>query len=550
MRTDAITAEVIRHGFETIAQEMGDAIRRTSLSVVVKDMRDYACALFDPHGKLLAAALDIPALIASMAPALQACVERLGGDVSAGDVLLINDPYRGACQTNDINVFVPVFDTDDTLIGYTGTIAHHVEWGGRIAGTASSSSRSSFEEGIMIPGVKLYRADQLNVDLLDLLLNNTRTPEMNRGDLRAQVAAARSGARRLLRMAERYGTRTILDAQQDLLEYTATRTRLGIERLPDGVYSAEGFLDDDGLGPGEPVRLAVSVTIEGGHAHFDFTGTDPQMSGGTNIPTSSTQSAVHYAVKCFIDDDIPFNEGALDPISIEAPLGTAVNPRFPAAVGARHLAAMRLASVITRAIAQADPERSSAEWFVGFPCFLVESTSPKSGQSAVLLAAIAGGAGAASDHDGSSVVDAHLSNCPIIPAEVIESNYLLGVERYELIPGSGGVGEFRGGLGMRAEYRNLSDRALEFMVESEQMKSDFAPQGLSGGAAGTPAAAFIIGVDGAERRLPAKGRYTVGPGEVLRLESGGGGGFGDSANRSAQSQDADVRHELLSAASA
>ena len=549
-RIDPITTEVVRHALETIAEEMGNALRRTALSVVVKDMRDYSCAVFDARGNMVAAALDIPSLLASMAPALQAALAKWGDDIHPGDVLLSNHPYMGACQTNDINMFVPVFDGSEKLIGFTGVIAHHADWGGRIAGTAAAQSESAYEEGVLMPALKYEVRGVPERNLQDIIAANVRHPAQNQGDLRAQVAAGRSGARRFSELAERYGSGVLANAIQDLFDSTAFRTAREIGRLPDGVYGAEGWLDNDGIHLDEPVRMQVAVEIAGETISFDFSGSDPQMSGGMNIPNSTLRSVVHYAVKCLMPADVSFNEGSLAPVSIIAPEGTVVNPVFPAAVGDRHLASQRLASIVTKALAAAAPDRASAEWFVGWPVLICESRSPKSGDGAVLLANVAGGAGGHARGDGASGLDVHMGNCAIIPAEVIESSYELRIERYELIADSAGAGRSRGGYGVRADYRNISTRPLHFLSEAEQTNPEFAPGGLESGKHGRAAELRLIGVSGEEKALPSKGKGVAQPGEIVSLRAGGGGGFGDARERSRDAVAKDLRSGLLSLASA
>nr|WP_311922997.1 hydantoinase B/oxoprolinase family protein [Microbispora sp. H10836] len=234
---------------------------------------------------------------------------------------------------------------------------------------------------------------------------------------------------------------------------------------------------------------------------------------------------MHYAIKCLLPDDVPFNEGSMEPVTIHAPEGSAVNPISPAAVGDRHLASQRLASVMTRALAPAAPHRASSEWFVGWPVLICESASPKTGDGVVLLANVAGGAGATAAHDGADAVDVHMANCAIIPAEIIESSYRLRGERYELVPDSGGAGRTRGGLGIRADYRNISDDPMQFLSEAEQSNPGHAPQGLDGGLPGTSASIVLIRQDGEETPLPAKGQHVAAPGEVVSLRAGGGAGY-------------------------
>lgn len=540
MRADPITTEVVRHGLETIAEEMGTALRRTALSVVVKDMRDYSCALFDPQGRLLAAAVDIPTLIASMAPALQAAIAKWGDEIYDGDVFMSNHPYMGAAQTNDVNVFVPVF-LDGALIGYTGAVAHHADWGGRVPGTASFANHSSFEEGVMLPAVKVEERGVPNRTVLDIMTANVRHPKQNQGDLRAQIAATRSGARRFRAMAARYGIDTLVATIEDLIAYTTERTRQEIASWPDGRYSAEGWIDNDGLTMGVPVMFAVDIDVRGDRIAFDFARTASQMAGGHNIPFTTTRSAVQYALTCLLPRDIPFNEGALAQVDIHAPLGSAVNPIFPAAVGDRHIVSERLADVLTQALRPLNPGRTSAGWSVGFPVFNVECRSPKTGDGVVLLANVGGGGGASLGQDGPDAVDVHLSNCALIPAEVVESSYPLRVERVELVMDSGGPGEFRGGLGMRADYRNLSGTTLRFQSEIEQSDPRFPPPGVEGGLPGGVCALKTVDAVGVEVTLPSKGMFEIPDGQVVSLISGGGGGHGDPRTRDVAAVIADVR---------
>ncbi len=548
--SDPITTEVVRNALDTIAEEMGVALRRTSLSVVVKDMRDYSCAVFDVRGDLVASALDLPSLLASMAPALRACIDKWDGEVYPGDVFLSNHPYLGACQTNDVNIFVPVFDGNETLVGFTGSIAHHADMGGRTPGTAAASSESAFEEGVMLPALKYIERGVVDRNVRDILVANVRHPRQNLGDLRAEIAACESGARRFRGLVAKYGTVVVQGAIDDLLAHTSLRTAREVGRLPDGVYRAEGYLDNDGIELDAPVRMCVAVTIAGERITFDFTGSDPQMRGGMNIPNSTLRSVVHYAVKCLMPPGVPFNEGSLDPVEIVAPAGTVVNPTFPAAVGDRHLASQRLASIVTRALADTAPDRSSAEWFVGWPVLICESRSPKSGDVAVLLANVAGGAGGNDRQDGVSAADVHMANCVLIPAEVIESNYSLRVEQYSLIPDSGGAGRHRGGLGLRADYRNLSSDPLPFLSEAEQTNPRFPPTGAFGGGSGMVGSLMLLDVQGNEHPLPCKGKGVARPGEVISLRAGGGGGYGPVSERPAESVARDVAAGYITAQAA
>lgn len=539
MNLDPITTEVIRHALETIVEEMRVSLRRTAYSVVIKDLLDFSCGLFDAKGRLLACSIDIPSLLASMAPALRACLERWGDQIYPGDVFLNNHPYKGNAHTNDINVFFPCFD-GERLIGFAGAVCHHADVGGRVPGTASASNQSVFEEGVMYPAIKLEERGVPNQSVYDILFANVRHPNQNRGDLRAQMAATRSGERRLRRLAEHYGGQLLIQTGQALLEYSAQRTRAVIASMPDGTYTAEGFLDDDGLHQGKPLAIRVAVTIKGDKLTVDFSGSAPQMAGGGNCPMATTRSVAHYGVKCLLPEDIPFNEGSLEPVEIIAPEGTIVNPRFPAAVGDRHHTSQRMADVFTRALAQIMPQRASAGWFCGVPATIIESVSNKTGEPSVLLSIIGGGAGGAANHDGGDGMDPHMSNCAIIPAEVIESTYPLRVERYALLQDSGGAGKYRGGLGMCLDLRVLEGGPRLVRVETEQAVAEFAASGLSGGHAGAPAAVRLLR-DGKEIVLPAKGACEVKVGDVISARAGGGGGYGNPLERSREEVLEDVQ---------
>ncbi|MDO8185567.1 hydantoinase B/oxoprolinase family protein [Conexibacter sp. JD483] len=547
---DPITTEVVRHSLETIAEEMRTSLYRTAMTSVVKDMLDYSCALFDPRGRLLATAIDIPTLLASMGPALRALIDKWGEDINRGDVLLMNHPYMGGVHTSDVNIFVPVFDGSDRLVGFSGTVAHHADWGGRLPGTCAASNQSVFEEGVMYPAIKLEEGGRRNEAVYDIIGANVRNPTMNLGDIRAQIAAARTGERRLAVLAERHGSEEFLEIVDGLIAYAAARTRQRIGELADGVYEAEGFLDNDGRKFDEPVRVHARITISGESLSVDLSGSAQQRVSGMNCPYSTTISDIHYAVRCVQSADVPFNEGCLEPVTLEVPKGNLFNPEFPAATSDRHLTSERLCDVLTRALVQAAPETGSAGWFSGYPVFIPETRSPKTGQRVVLLAQVSGGAGATSGHDGGDALDVHASNCAIIPAETVEMNYSIRVERYELQTDSGGAGKQRGGLGIRADYRVLGDEPVFCISESEQSDARFAAPGLDDGLAGRSASIHLLR-DGEEPvPVQSKGEFVVQPGEVVSMRAGGGGGVGDPRSRDRAEVAADVRAGRVSAQAA
>ena len=402
---------------------------------------------------------------------------------------------------------------------------------------------------MLFPAVKLEERGRPNQAIYDILAANVRHPAQNRGDLRAQLAAARSGDRRLRRLAELHGSEVLIETGAALIAYSAARTREAIAEMPDGTYVAEGWLDDDGLTPGVPVAIRVAVTVEGEQMTVDFGGSDPQMPGGMNCPLATTRSVVHYGVRCLMTGDVPFNEGSVEPVEIVAPEGTVVNPRYPAAVGDRHHTSQRMADVLTRALATIRPERGSAGWFCGVPATIVEATSNRTGEASVLLSLIGGGAGAAPTHDGADAVEAHMSNCSLLAAEIIESTYPLRVERYELVPDSGGAGRCRGGLGMRFDFRVLAEEAVPVRVETEQAAPALGAPGFAGGQPGRPAAVVLIR-EGEEIVQAPKGVVDARAGDVVSVRAGGGGGYGDPRDRPPDELAADVRAGRVSEAAA
>jgi N-methylhydantoinase B len=387
---DPVMTQVMRYGLETIADEMRLATLRTAMTVVVKDMLDYSCALFDRDGRMVATASGVPSLIASMATALGGVLEKWGDDIAPGDVFLTNDPYNGAAHTPDANTFIPVYAEDGTHIGFSGTIVHHADWGGRFFGTNATACGSIYEEGVVYPAVKLEEAGR-RTGIYDTIGANVRNPTMTLGDLRAQVAAARTGERRMLALCSRVGTEVFQDSLRSLIAYSELRTRQEIAALPDGTYSATDYTDSDGTDLSGPVRIAVDVTIDGDEIQFDFSRCAEQVESGVNVPLATLRSAVQYSLACMIDSEIPFNDGCMGPVTIVAPSGLIVNPVRPAPVSARHQTSMRVADVITHAMTQVAPNRGSAGWYCGWPYMTCEAASPKTGEPAVLLANILGG---------------------------------------------------------------------------------------------------------------------------------------------------------------
>ena len=540
---DAISLEVIYSGLLAAADEMSEALGRSSYSPIIREMLDYSCGIFDPTGQLVSQAENIPAHLGSMGHALQDLFEDFPLDTfKEGDAFLTNDPYRGGTHTPDLHVFTPAF-AGGRMIGICGTIAHHADMGGKNPGTEGFDNRSIFEEGLRIPPVRLAQEGQISDAVTTIISGNVREPKATMGDLRAQLAACRHGERRLAELASRYGTESLHEVMARAMDYSEIRMRNELSRMEDGEATASGWLDDDGVG-GDPVEIRVTVRKSGESIEIDFAGTGQQIEGGMNVPPAAATSAVLYAVKCTVDPGTPQNQGCFRPIRASLPEGSIVNPRFPAAVSLRHLAVQRAADTILHALAELYPDRAAAGTFVGFSSLAVDSWHPVTGEPRVIQDDLGGGMGAHAFGDGIDAVDTHCGNVAILPAEVCEQAYQVRIRSTELIPDSGGAGEWRGGLGVRREYEVIG-RDHSGLVYTEQADSAYAPWGLSEGSVGSPARIRHVGVDGSEREL-RKGYFRAHPGDRIVVETGGGGGFGDASRRDPRCVAADVRQGKVS----
>jgi N-methylhydantoinase B len=523
--TDPITVAVIASALRSMAWEMGEALRRSSHSPIIREMYDYSCGVFTAAGETVAQDELIPAFLGTMAATMPFVIDE-GGDPRPGDVFMTNDPYRGGTHTPDIQLFVPLF-ADGALVGWCGNIAHHSDMGGTNPGTEGYANHSIFEEGLRIPPVRLVDAGRLNEPLLRTLENNIRDPRSTAGDLRAQLAAARLGARRMDELLGRYGGATIVAAMDALLEQSERRLRAAIADRPDGVATAEGWLDDDGVG-GDPVPIRVRVTVAGDGVHVDLTGTAPQMAGGMNMSETAARSAVGYAIKAIFDPDAPHNGGVFRAIEMVLPEGSIANPRFPAAVSLRHLAAQRTADTLVRAFGDLYPDEATAGSFVGFSSLAAACAHPRTGDPVVIQDDLGGGMGAHAAGDGLDTVDTYLGNVQMLPAEIAELQYPVRIVGTELVADSGGPGRFRGGLGMRRVYEFLDD--ADAVVYTEQTLEAYAPHGIRGGSDGRPARVVLERTDGSATEL-RKLRVDARRGDRLVVTTGGGGGYGDPRER-------------------
>jgi N-methylhydantoinase B len=452
---------------------------------------------------------------------VQAAVARFP-NLDPGDAVILNDPFQGGTHLPDITLVSPVFAPgSQTLCGYVASRAHHADVGGMSPGSMPAA-REIYQEGLILPPMKLAQRGQVDQDLLALILANVRTPHERQGDLAAQLAANRRGEERLAGLIERYGLETSRAAMQALLEYTERMTRALLKELPDGRYAFEDTLDDDGLG-GPPAAIRVAIEIRNDQARVDFSGSAPQQKGSVNAVYAITLSAVHYVFRCLLGLDVPNNAGCLAPLQVIAPPGSVVNARRPAPVAGGNVeTSQRIVDVLLGALAQAAPQRIPAASQGSMNNLTIGGIDPRSGAPFAYYETMAGGMGARPDADGPSALHSHMTNTLNTPAEALEYAYPLRVLRYELRPGSGGAGRFRGGDGLRRDIQTLAEGQATLLTERRR----FPPYGLSGGLPGARGENALIR-DGVETPLPGKGTIDLQPGDILSIRTPGGGGFGE-----------------------
>jgi N-methylhydantoinase B len=538
---DPITFEVIRHALVEATEEMAVTLRRSAYSTNIKTRADFSCAFFDHRLRTIAQAFTQAVHLGSMVESVPRAVEEYGAqDLGSGDALLTNHPYPVGAHLNDITLITPVYHRD-RLIGYVANLAHHVDVGGG-APASIGAFREVYQEGVIIPPVKLVRSGQLVPDVFRLILAQIRSKHETAGDFRAQVAANNTGARRVAALLERYGPDVLSVYLDALVAYTERRTRAAVARLPRGTFTAEGQVDNDGY-TDRPVRLVAKVVIDDEDILFDLTGCDPQRRAPVNSTHAQTFSACAYVLKCLIDPDIPTNSGFYRLVRLIAPPGTVVNCTPPAPVVGGWETHSRLTDVLLKALSVALPERIPAgtkamQCHAGFG-----GLDPRTGEYYCYLETLAGGYGGRVGRDGPDAVQAHGQNTENAPVEEVELHYPVRITRYELVEDSGGAGKYCGGLGLRRDYL-FPDHAVTFTILADRDREG--PWGLFGGEPGRRAE-YILNPDGEARRLSSKTTLELQPGDVVSYRTCGGGGYGPPRERETERVVRDVRAGKVSA---
>jgi N-methylhydantoinase B len=502
---DAITLQVMASGIRAIAEEMEAALVRSAYSPNITERHDCSTAICDRDGAMIAQSASIPVHLGAMPDAVVAVIARRP---ASGDVWIVNDPYTGGTHLPDLTLVSPLY-VDAKLMGYAVSRAHHADIGGMTPGSMPAGSRELFQEGLILPPVRLVARGEVSPDVVAIILANSRTPRERSGDLRAQIAAHRLADARSTGLVHQWGAQRVVEACAELLAYAQRRTHAEIARIPDGTYRAEEFLEGDGVST-DPIPIRVAVTIAGDTLTVDFAGTAPAGPGNANCPLAVTRSAVYFVVRCLTDPDIPASSGAFAPVRVMAPEGCLVNARFPAAVAAGNVeTSSRIVDAVFAAFGHAIPVPAQGQGTM--------NNLTIGGTGFTYYETLGGGQGASPNADGPSAVHVAMSNTLNTPIEALETAYPIRVEHYRIRRGTGGAGAHTGGDGISRALRVLIDADVSIMAERRASR----PAGAVGGGPGQVGATRLNGV-----LLPAKWRGRVTRGDVIEIDTPGGGGWG------------------------
>ena len=545
VKVDPITVEVLSNALMSIAEEMGSILVRTAYSTNIKERKDCSCAIFNAKGETIAQADHIPVHLGSMLGIVQEITKKYDdSEIETGDMFIANDPYSGGgTHLPDITIAAPIF-YEGSIVAYVANIAHHSDVGGRVPGSMSGDSTSIFQEGLRIPPIHLMKKGKLLPDIMDLIKLNCRTAFERTGDIMAQIAANTIGINRTVDVMDKYGSDIVLSGMEELLNYGERKMRAGLKSIPNGIYEFEDYLDDDGIDLGKPVPIHVKIEIKNDSVYLDFTGTAPQVKGAVNVVQNALKATVYYAMKTIVDPTLPPNGGFYRAIEIFAPPGTLVNPVVPAACGARTDACQRVADVVFGAMAKIVPKQVMAGCNSAVTTVVFSGFDKKNNRFFVYPETLGGGFGARYNKDGLDGVHVHVTNSSNLPIECMEAEYPIMMDCYEIRNGSGGAGEYRGGLGYRRQYHILQDTVFGSHGDRQRL----APWGLQGGLPGKPGQ-FVINPGRSDERVLPSGKSSeiqLKEGDVLSACSPGSGGFGDPKKRRPESVLEDVLNEKIS----
>jgi N-methylhydantoinase B len=539
---DAITTQVVRNRISSLMQEMHYHFYRSGYSTIIRESRDFSCVILDCRGGLIVAPpmfFHAPVYRHLVANILQ----RYGGDIGDGDMFVCNHPYEGGLPHVSDMAFVAPILSGATLVGFAGSIAHKADVGGTMPGSTSASATEIFQEGLLLPPVKIYSRGGFHEDMERLILANSRQPDLVRGDMHAQMAATRMGAERILQTCERFGAQAVMDSFAALLAGSAEELRAAIKALPDGEASAEGFTDNDGVERDRPVRFAVTVRVASGEIEFDFSNSDRQARGPVNLRPSMVEACVFYCLIGALDPKLHFNDGMREVVRFKYAPETVTNASPPAPVSSYQAANLKLVDVILEALAPFRPERATANAGSSGALLISWKGGGRPGQPSMQYEILGSAYGGGNGNDGASALATHLSNLHITPIEILESEFPCRISAFDLVADSGGAGEFRGGLAFRRSYELLQDATVVRRYD----RAKFPPNGVAGGKPGSRSRFVIrLGTD-EQQEMPASGSYDLRAGDRFLLQSAGGGGYGDPRKRDRAALAHDIAEGYVSA---
>lgn len=518
MTFDPIELEVFKNLFQGIADEMGAALKRTSFSPNIKERRDFSCALFDKSGKMIIQGNHLPVHLGSMPLSVSKIIETI--QLQKGDAAILNDPYQGGTHLPDITVVSPVFvGKENSPLFYTANRAHHSDIGGMSPGSMPLSSEI-YQEGLVIPPLKIVEKGKINESIMNIILANVRTPEEREGDLKAQFIANKVGEKRIISIVQDYGVNKVYKYIYEFRLYSERMMRNVISDIPDRTYNAEDFMDNDGF-TDKPIKIKVTITIKGSNALVDFTGTDKQTKGVINCVLPVTLSAVYYVFRSLVNYHIPSNYGYMIPIKIKAPAGSIVNANHPSpVVGGNVETSQRIVDVVLKALSTAAPEIIPAASSGTMNNLSIGGTGDNN-KPFTFYETIGGGSGATEGNNGINGVHTHMTNTLNTPIEVIENIIPIKILKYGLRNNSGGKGKFNGGNGIVKEIQFLSNAVVSMISDRRK----YQPYGLRGGNNGKRGE-NILKTKGQNKKMASKFTLHVSKDDILTINTPGGGGWG------------------------
>ena len=533
---DRVQVQVIRYALELVAEDMATTLMRTARSTVIKEVQDLSCALFDRTGRVIVQSKHAPMLLAGSTLTMSEAMKHMERQpLHSGDVLIANDPFRGGQHIMDVMMISPVF-REAELIGYVGSVAHHSDLGGASPGGVAGGLTEIYAEGLCFPFVRLYTAGEENPDLFAMIENNIRVPHKTLGDIRAQASSCLTGIRRYLEAVERFGLETIERTADMLIAETEDRLKAGLDRLPDGEFTGEDVVDDDGI-TDEAIPIRVKIIKKGRDVIVDLTGCADQVRGNINCPLATTLAAVQYGFMIALDKHVTPNQGVFSVVDIKTRKGSIVDPVKPAATAARTNVSLKVQEAVLIALGKMMPGEMMAPSHAQISHVAFVGRDPETGRAFSYNDIFGGGSGGRPTKDGRDAQDTHMARFKNTPTEMIEHEYPVRIWSYELLPDTGGAGKFRGALGIARDVEVLTDGVV-FSRYGDRQKNPV--PGAQGGGVGKPGR-FVLNPGKDDMPLKSKGVDSLNKGDIVRIETPGGGGFGLADERDVVALVADLR---------